>query len=374
MARRLDACEWLRGLRARISGNAFAVSLTQIDSAEEAASLAERVRLELAKPYRAGDQQFHLTASVGISVYPNDASLASVLMANAESAMYHAKEQGRDQYRFYSQSLGAAVTSRIELERDLRAALERRQFELYYQPKIHACEQRVVGVEALIRWNRAGHGLVSPAEFIPLAEQIGLIVQLGEWVIEEACRQLREWFHQGLGHLTVAVNLSPSQLDSPTLVERVDALMRRHEVGADRLEIEVTESMMMADPEQAIARLRALRKLGVKLSIDDFGTGYSSMAYLKRLPVEALKLDRSFIHQIVTDSRDVDICAGVIALAHKLGLSVVAEGVETTEQHQLLLAQGCDVFQGYLFSRPLPTPEATSYLLRRSEPSYPESA
>lgn len=212
---------------------------------------------------------------------------------------------------------------------------------------------------------------MSPATFIPLAEQLGFIVQLGDWVIEEACRQLTEWSQLGLGHVHIAVNLSTSQLASPGLIDRVAVMMQRYGIGIGSLEMEVTESMMMDDPEQAIARLQSLRELGIRLSIDDFGTGFSSMSYLKRLPVDTLKLDRSFISQIASDSRDADLCAGVIALAHKLGLSVVAEGVETPEQRDALLARDCDIFQGYLFSKPLPVVEATAYLLRSTSAIRP---
>jgi EAL domain-containing protein (putative c-di-GMP-specific phosphodiesterase class I) len=276
--------------------------------------------------------------------------------------MFDAKEKGRGRFRFYSPELGAAVAARLSLERDLRAAQDNGEFELYYQPKIDARSGHVAGAEALLRWHRGEQGIVSPAMFIPLAEQLGLIVRIGDWVINEACRQLHTWQALGLPDMKLAVNLSMAQLNDAELATRVAGEIQRYDIRAEQLELEITESMMMSDPEQAIANLQALRALGVTLSIDDFGTGYSSMAYLKRLPVSALKLDRSFIQNIDQDIADADLCAGVIALAHMLGLQVVAEGVETVAQRDALLARDCDFFQGYLFARPLPVAEVTAYL------------
>lgn len=361
-AQRLESASWLSGHLGRMGGNTFAVLLSGLANAGDAASLAERIRLRLNEPFQINNQPFHLTASLGISLYPDDGDSAQALMANAESAMYHAKDLGRNQWCFYSTSLGAAVSERLDLERDLRAALPADQFELYYQPKIAAADGAVTGVEALLRWNRPGHGMVPPDRFIPLAEQLGLIVQIGDWVISEACRQMAAWASEGL-NISIAVNLSPAQLAQSELITRVTALMKQYQIGPDMLHMEVTESMMLHDPEMAIANLQRLRDLAVVLSIDDFGTGYSSMAYLKRLPVNKIKLDRSFIQQIASDPREADLCAGIIALAHKLGLLVVAEGVETIEQQQILAAMDCDIFQGYLFSKPLPRDKATRFLL-----------
>lgn len=360
-AHRLESATWLKGHLGRMAGNTFGILLPGLTSAGDAASLAERVRLRLNEPFQVNNQPFQLTASLGISLHPDDGDSAQALIANAESAMYHAKDQGRNRWCFYSTSLGAAVSERLDLERDLRAALQAHQFELYYQPKIAAANGEVTGVEALLRWNRPGHGMVPPDRFIPLAEQLGLIVQIGDWVINEACRQMAAWAKEGL-HVSVAVNLSPSQLAQSELIERVTTLMKEYQVGPDMLHMEVTESMMLHDPEMAIANLQRLRDLAIVLSIDDFGTGYSSMAYLKRLPVNKIKLDRSFIQQIASDPREADLCAGIIGLAHKLGLRVVAEGVETLEQQQILAAMDCDIFQGYLFSKPLPETEATRFL------------
>lgn len=364
VARRLTSRDWLKGTVARLAGNEFAIVIPGMTSVEEVASIAERIRLLLAEPHELNGQPFHLTASLGISVYPEDASRAPQLIAYAESAMYHAKEQGRDRYCFYSLALGAKVAHRAELERSLRQAVANSEFELFYQPKMSAENGDVTGVEALIRWHRPGHGVVAPLSFITLAEEIGLIGQIGDWVIEQACRQLQQWRSEGLPPVAIAVNLSPSQLTSENLVERVDLLMEQYQVGPGLLHMEVTESMMMSNPEQAIERLQALQDLGVELAIDDFGVGYSSMAYLKRLPVSTLKLDRSFIDQISNDPRDRDLCAGMISLAHKLGLIVVAEGVETADQCAILKDMGCDQCQGYFYSKPVPIDELTAYLRR----------
>lgn len=362
-AHRLNQCNWLSGSLARFSGDDFGILIAQTESDDEVALVAERLRLMCSEPYRIAGQVFHLTASVGISTYPADGDLASQLIKNAESAMYYAKDQGRDQIRFYSTELSKAVSDRINLERDLRAALVEQQFELYYQPKIGVMNRQVAGVEALIRWNRPMHGFMSPALFIPLAESLGLIHQVGDWVIETACKQLSAWSTQGLSEIKIAINISPSQLASTTFLERVRLLIAQYAVKPNMLEMEVTESMMMHNPEKAISTLQALRNLDIQLYIDDFGTGFSSISYLKRLPINALKIDRSFITNIATATRDADLYEGIIELAHKLGMDVVAEGVETQEQHDALAERGCDIVQGYLYSRPLPIEKATHFLL-----------
>ena len=344
---------------ARTGGDEFAVLLPGLPDAAAAEGLVQQLRQALAEPFMLLGKPFRVTSSAGLAFYPGD---AGTLLGNAEAAMYLAKERGRDQCRRYTADLAAAASRRIDLEHALRGALAAGQFELYYQPKLRASDGGVAGMEALMRWNRPGHGMVSPLEFIPLAEQLGLLVQIGPWVVEEACRQMAQWREQGMGRVPVAVNLSPSQLKSHSLLDSVCESVTRHGIEPGELELEVTESMMMDEPEQAIAILNELRAEGVHISIDDFGTGYSSMAYLKRLPVGTLKLDRHFVNEIATDPRDADLCAGVIALAHKLGLKVVAEGVETEAQAKALAERDCDLFQGYLFSRPLPADQITDYL------------
>ena len=347
---------------ARIGGDEFAVILPGVADVDEAERRTQAMRDCLAEPFTLLGKPVRVTASAGLVMFPDDGDNAAALLGRAEAAMYLAKERGRDQSRRFSAELATAASQRIDMEHDLRGALTARQFELHYQPKVRAVDGSVIGFEALLRWNRPGHGMVPPMHFIPLAEQLGLLVQIGHWVVQEACRQMAAWRVQGLGRVSVAVNLSPCQLRSRSLIEGVRTSLHEHGIGPGELEMEVTESMMMDEPEQAIAILRDLRAQGVELSIDDFGTGYSSMAYLKRLPVGTLKLDRHFVIDVATDSRDADLCAGVIALAHKLGLKVVAEGVETDAQRQALLARDCDTFQGYLFSRPMPAGQVAAYL------------
>lgn len=360
---RLQQCGVSIGSLARLSGDEFGFTLPQADTVEEVACQVEQIRAFLSQPYVVQDPPLHLTFSAGIALSGEDGNSADELLSRAEAAMYSAKDNGRDQYRFYSRQLGSTVAERVALERDLRAAMGSREFTLHYQPKMRR-DGTVAGFEALIRWNRPGVGLVSPDKFIPLAEQLGLLLGLGRWVIDEACRQVASWRDQGMGDVPVAVNLSTSQLASAALPDFVFERMRAHGVADGCLEMELTDSMMMSDPDRAIAILNRLREGGIALSIDDFGTGFSSMAYLRQLPVNTLKLDRSFVRNIAVDAKDADLCAGIMALAHKLDMHVVAEGVETREQRDALAAANCDLFQGYLFSRPLPAAQATDFLSR----------
>jgi diguanylate cyclase (GGDEF)-like protein len=364
VGQRLQQCNVALVSLARLSGDEFAFILPRAATSEEVARQLDQIRAFLAQPYAVLRQPVHLTFSAGISISSDGGHGAAELLGRAEAAMYSAKDNGRDQYRFYSPELGSTVARRVELERDLRAAVGSREFALHYQPKMRR-DGGIAGFEALIRWNRPGVGLVAPDHFIPLAEQLGLLLHLGRWVIEQACRQIAAWREAGLGTIPIAVNLSTSQLTSAALPDYVFALMREHRIDAGSLEMELTESMMMSDPDLAIAILHRLRGGGVALSIDDFGTGFSSMSYLRQLPVNYLKLDRSFVQNVASDPKDADLCAGIMALAHKLDMHVVAEGVETAEQHRTLAACDCDLFQGFLFSRPLPVRAATEFLLGR---------
>ena len=292
----------------------------------------------------------------GIGVNGED---SDTLMKNADTAMYHAKELGRNNFQFFTPAMNAAASERMELERDLRMALICGQYELHYQPQIDAANGQVAGVEALIRWRHPERGLVPPLKFIPIAEETGAIDAIGAWVLEEACRQLAAWHAQGIERLRMAVNLSAHQLRSTELLTQVQGAMEKYGIRAGELELEVTESAAMQDPERAIGRLEALRALGVVLAIDDFGTGYSSLAYLKLLPIDTLKLDRAFVRDIEIDENDAAISAATLALAHNLGLKVVAEGVETEAQREFLTAHQCDFLQGYLFGKPEPAPTLT---------------
>lgn len=348
---------------ARLGGDEFVVVLTGMDAAMAVTTIAGKIIHALEQPYHAVGHTLNSSASIGISLFPGDGDNVETLMKNADTALYHAKGQGRNNYQFFTSAMTAAANERMELERDLRAALAERQFVLHYQPQIESRSGKVRSVEALIRWQHPSHGFITPLKFIPIAEDTGLIEQIGEWVLDEACRQQAIWRDEGFTTLRMAVNLSAQQLRSPVLVDRVREIMAKHETRPSDLELEVTESATMDDPERAVGQLIALRELGLELAIDDFGTGYSSLAYLKMLPIQRLKLDRTFVNDIETDENDAAISAATISLAHTLGLEVVAEGIETTGQRRFLAEQhDCDYLQGYLFSRPLPANEATQYL------------
>jgi diguanylate cyclase (GGDEF)-like protein/PAS domain S-box-containing protein len=347
---------------ARLGGDEFVVVLTEVEDATAAARLADKVLQVLGQRYRLGDNELHSTASIGLAFYPNDGADGETLMKNADTAMYHAKSNGRNNIQFFTAEMNQAAVKRLMLDQDLRIAVEKKQFELHYQPQLDSRDGRIVGVEALVRWRHPHNGLVSPADFIPVAEETGLILPLGEWVLDEACRQLRAWRDDGLMGITMAVNLSAHQLHSPVLLAQVAETLKKHGLAGADLELEITESVAMHDPDASISKLKALRGLGVRLSIDDFGTGYSSLSYLKLLPIHTLKLDQSFVRDIESDSNDVAICTATIALAHNLGLAVIAEGVETEAQRLLLTSHQCDFMQGYLFSKPLPAEAAQAFI------------
>ncbi|MBL8453009.1 MAG: EAL domain-containing protein [Zoogloea sp.] len=287
--------------------------------------------------------------------------------------MYHAKAKGRGNYQFFTENMNAAIMRRIALESELRVGLERGQFVLHYQPQQDLRNGRLVGMEALVRWQHPVRGLIPPAEFIPVAEETGIIDALGDWVLQEALRQLGEWRARGLTELRMSINLSTGQFLDKTLPARVDALLARYGLAANLIDLEVTESVSMASPDETIEVMRALTQRGLSLSIDDFGTGYSSLAYLKLFPIRTLKIDRSFVKDIETDPSDADICDVTVLLAHKLGLEVVAEGVETEAQLKFLRSIGCEKIQGYLISRPLPADQLET-LLRQPAQAWSSGA
>ena len=348
---------------ARLGGDEFVVVLTGVESGMLAgASISGKILHRLEQPYAYKDKLLHSTPSIGLSIYPADGDSVETLMKHADLAMYSAKERGRNTFQFFSPDMNAGMVERMLIEQELRVALEQEQFALHYQPQISAADGSICGLEALMRWRHPQNGIISPMKFIPVAEEIGLIEKLGAWVLNEACRQFAAWKAVGVCAGRVAVNLSAQQLRSSSLVELVRSTMSRHGIGAGELELEITESVAMEDPQRAIAQLAALRELGVELAIDDFGTGYSSLAYLKLLPIQTLKLDRAFVKDIEIDENDAAISTATMALAHSLGLKVVAEGVETEAQHVFLVSQRCDILQGYLFSKPLPADEAAAFL------------
>ena len=340
---------------ARLGGDEFVVVMTGItgDPAKTVAAMADKLVTQIGQPYLIEEHTLHTTPSIGVSLFPMDGDDADTLMKNADTAMYHAKAQGRNHFRFFDDGMDKAAGERLSLEISLRKALEDERFMLQYQPQVALADRRIVGVEALVRWSDPQQGLVPPGRFIPVAEETGLIGPLGLWVLRAACKEIRSLRDQGLDDLVMAINLSARQLSDGKFAHAVEQTLDEFGLPPSCLELEITESVAMHDPEAVINLLKRLRDQGVTLSIDDFGTGYSSLAYLKRLPIHRLKLDRSFVADIATDPNDAAICAATTALAHSLGLQVVAEGVETEVQLEHIRALGVDVAQGYLFSRPL---------------------
>ncbi|OYY94615.1 MAG: hypothetical protein B7Y41_06060 [Hydrogenophilales bacterium 28-61-23] len=363
VARRLRDSVRESDIVARLGGDEFIVVLTGLADAMDAAHIAEKILRSLGQPYAIDGNELHSSPSIGIAIFPGDGEDGQTLMKNADTAMYHAKDLGRNNIQYFTAAMNAATSERLGLESDLRLALRDGQLHLHYQPQVRADNGASSGVEALARWRHPELGDIPPLKFIPIAEEAGLIEILGSWVLEEACRQLSVWHAQGVSGIRMAVNLSAQQLRSPDLVQYVVTLLKRHGLKGDDLGLEITESAAMENPERAIRQLQALRDLGIQLAIDDFGTGYSSLAYLKRLPIQALKLDRAFVRDIESNSSDAEISAATLALAHNLGLVVVAEGVETEAQRAFLVEHRCDYLQGFLFSKPLPPEEAFNYLL-----------
>jgi diguanylate cyclase (GGDEF)-like protein len=348
----------------RHGGDEFIVLLNGVKDEQDAARAANRLLTMLAQPIVLGTHEVFVSASIGIVLYPRDGDDLDTLLKNADVAMYHAKAQGRSRFSFYHDAMRAASAQQLSIEHDLRKALEGEQFELYYQPQIEIRTGRIVGIEALIRWNHPTLGMLGPAQFIGVAEEAGLIMAIWEWVLVSALIQHNDWLAQGLPAVTIAVNLSSVQFSDPALAEHVEEIARVVGVPLDYLELEVTESMLLVDSDAAHKTLAALRAMGVKIAIDDFGTGYSSLSYLRRLPLDKLKLDQSFIRDAGNEA-DMAITRAIIAMAQSLKLAVVAEGVETQAQIDLLLSLGCTMVQGFLLGRPLPA-AATAKLLRES--------
>ncbi len=338
----------------RLGGDEFGLLLDNLSGAAEAESLAQKILDDLEAPFQLEGHELFLTASIGITVCPADGDDAEELIKHADTAMYHAKEQGRNNWQFYRASLNAAVSERLSLENALRKALERRELLVYYQPQVEIGSEKIVGAEALLRWRHPELGLITPERFIHLAEESGLILPIGEWVLREACAQNMLWRSRGLPTLRVAVNLSARQFHQPGLEEKVAQVLEETGLDANCLELELTESLLMQDAPAAVRTLGKLREMGVHLGVDDFGTGYSSLSYLKRFPIDRLKIDQSFVRDIGRDPDAGSIAEAVIALAHSLRMKAVAEGVEDEEQLTYLCSLNCDEVQGYFFSRPLP--------------------
>ena len=348
---------------ARLGGDEFVIVLPDLHRAADAETVCRNVMRAIEPPVELLGHPIYCTASMGVALFPTDGEDAGTLLKPADLAMYRAKKEGRNTLRFYSPEEGGAANNRLELERELRAALANDEFELHYQPKVDLTRDgRVAGFEALVRWRHPRRGLLSPLEFIPLAEETGLIVPIGTWVLREACTQARLWVNEFGSHLRMAVNLSARQFAGSDLEETVTRALRDSGLDAGNLEVEITESLLMQDAGKSVRVLRQIKDMGVSIAVDDFGTGYSSLAYLKRFPLDVIKIDRSFVRDISEDPDDAAICASILAMAHALRMEVVAEGVETMPQLAFLQAHGCQVMQGYLFSRALPAADATALL------------
>jgi diguanylate cyclase (GGDEF)-like protein len=341
----------------RLGGDEFAIVLSILATARDADVPARKIMARFNEPFRLNQTELFVTASVGIALYPDDSTEQDALIKNADIAMYRAKEGGRNTYKFFSPAMNAQGGERPDMEVMLRHALEHKEFVLHYQPKIALQGNRIIGVEALIRWNSKELGLVLPTQFIPLAEETGLIAPIGAWVLKTACAQNKAWQDQGLPPLLMSVNLSPRQFQQKNLVQMIAGTLAETGLDSRSLELEIAESMIMQDPEKSSAILRQLHEIGVQLSIGDFGTGYSGFADRQRFPVRRLKIEQSLVRDITTDADDAAIVAAVIGMARSLKLEVVAEGVETSEQFAILAQLRCDEYQGCHFSKPLPAEE-----------------
>ena len=350
---RLVQCVRIRDTVGRLGGDEFGLILTMTRDQHDAVLVANEVRDALRLPFELGDQKATLTASIGIAVYPDDAGDPETLVKYANTAMTQAKDAGSDAYRFFTAGMNAQVLARLDLEQALHRALDENELELHYQPKVNLHTGRVSGAEALLRWNRPGHGMVYPAEFVSVLEETGLIVRAGRWIIDAACRQIAEWLESPIGPMHIAVNVASRQFVEGDLEQDIAEALARHKVPPELLELELTETALMSNAERTIEVLTKLRAQGVKVALDDFGTGYSSLAYLQRFPIDKLKIDIAFVRNITTNPNDAAIALAIISMAHSLKLRVVAEGVESRPQLEYLRRNRCDEVQGFFFSRPL---------------------
>ena len=362
VAERLKLCLRRSDTIARLGGDEFIALLTEISGEAEASFVAEKMLAVLGDGFEVGGHTVHIAASIGISLFPNDGANKVELMRNADLAMYRAKDSGRNRFAFYEEAMNRKAVERQQLESDLRGAIEQQQFMLYYQPKVALAEDRVVGLEALLRWRHPQLGLISPAVFIPVAEQCGLIHRIGDWVLRQAVLQQRLWQSQGYRIVPVAVNLSAAQFREAGLIAQIERILQEGGLDPRHIELELTESLLMQAETDSAALLGRLHAAGFNLALDDFGTGYSSLSRLKQLPMQTLKIDQSFVRDIATDLNDRSIVTATAAMAHALGMKVVAEGVETMEQLEFIRELRCEEYQGYLFSQPVPADEAAHFL------------
>jgi len=364
VAVRLCACVDSDDTVARMGGDEFTLLLQSQAQREGALTRAihvgEQILASLAQPFILEGREFFVTASIGIALSPQDGNELSQLMKNADTAMYHAKERGKNNFQFYQADMNASALQRLELESDLRHALEQGEFKLFYQPQFSGDGKRLTGAEALLRWQHPQRGLVPPNDFIPVLEELGLVVQVGDWVLRESCRQLAEWHEAKIRVPKISVNLSARQFAEGDLDQRIAEILQHSGIPAGCLELELTESILMEDVANAMQTLGSLKKLGVFIAIDDFGTGYSSLNYLKQFPIDVLKIDRSFVDGLPHGEQDGQIARAIIAMAHSLNLTVIAEGVETLAQLDFLRGHDCDEVQGFLLGRPMPAHQFTA--------------
>ena len=365
VAQRLTSCVRESDTVARFGSDEFAVLLTQIPRAQDAANAARAIKSVLDQAFIFDDQELFISTSIGISLYPHDDRDTAGLLKNAGTALQRAKSQGGDNYQFYTAGGTTRALKQLVLESNLRGALERSEFVVHYQPQVTIPDFHLVGMEALVRWRHPSLGLLYPSEFVPLAEDSGLIMALGEWVMRAGCAQNKEWQDKGLAPMVLSVNFSARQFQQSTFISTVAAILKETNLDPRWLELELTESSIMKEPEQAIEKLHELKLMGIKVAIDDFGTGYSSLNYLKRFPIDTLKIDKTFVADVCKDPHDTAIVRAIITLGHALDLTVIAEGVETQEQLQYLRSLDCDVVQGFLFSKSLPAPAFEELLVEQ---------
>lgn len=351
----------------RLGGDEFTILADSLEREEEAGLIARKILESFAEPIHCENREIRLGISIGIATYPRAGTNADILMRHADTALYRAKELGRNNFQFFTNLMNTKAIQRIDLERELKRAVEREEFEVYYQPQIDLRTNRIAGAEALLRWNHPDKGILAPGHFLSVASETGLIVPIGEWVVERACAQISAWTRNGVPPFRVAVNISGHHFRKPGAIETLTQLLKKSGVDPSFVELELTEEVLIERVEENIEALWKLRSLGVQIAVDDFGTGYSSLSYLKHFPIHTLKIDRSFVQQLLANEKDAIITKGVISLAHDLGLKVIAEGVETAEQLPFLVKQNCDEGQGYLYSRPVPAADFWHYYLENQK-------
>ena len=351
---------------ARLSGDEFALLLppksTQQQALDCASRVVKQIQASLAESFYIEETEIFISASIGVALYPKDGDSAESILKNADRSMHDVKQMGKNNYRFFSAELEQLTQRKFQLERDLRNAIQASELELYYQPQWDFKTGKLYGLEALVRWNHPQKGMVFPDEFIAVAEKSGLIYQLDMWVLEAACKQLNQWESEGLNSIQVSINMSATQFSTPNLVENTASLLTQYGIKPNKLEIEIVESILMQDSEQTLSTLKALKDLGIRIAVDDFGTGYSSMAYLSKFPVDVLKIDRTFVVEIDSSSAAKVIVESIIQMGSKLGLMIVAEGIETVEQNHFLAKQGCTFAQGYFYNKPMPVNDVEELL------------